>query len=93
MTTNVQNTRPSGNAGDPPVIAPTPVPVLTPTGVSGVAVYDRDVDAPIDSARPVGVLDDDPIPVETRATGSILTWIIGAIVAIVLVYLLIQFIF
>jgi len=93
MTTNTQNTRPSGTAGDPPVIVPTPGPVLTPTGASGVAVYDRDVDAPIDSARPVGVVGEDPIPVETRSSGSILTWIIGAIVAIVLLYLLIQFIF
>jgi len=93
MTTNVQGTQPQGTAGDPPVIEPTAVPVLTPTGVSGVAVYDRDADAPIDSARPVGVVGDDPIPAETRATGSVLTWIIGAIVAIVLAYLLFQFIF
>ena len=93
MTTNTQNTRPKGTAGDSSVIEPTPVPVVTPTGVGGVAVYDRDVDAPVDSARPVGVVGDDPIPAETRATGSILTWIIGAIVAIVLLYLLIQFIF
>jgi len=93
MTTNTQNTRPQGTAGDSPVIEPTPVPVVTPTGVGGVAVYDRDVDAPVDSARPTGVVGDDRIPVETRATGSVLTWIIGAIVAIVIVYLLIQFIF
>jgi len=93
MTTNVPNPRPVGSAGDPPVVDPTPTPVLTPTGASGVAVYDQDVDAPIDSARPVGVVGDDRIPVETRATGSVLTWIIGAIVAIVIVYLLIQFIF
>jgi len=93
MTTNVPNPRPVGTTGDSTVTDPTPVPVVTPTGVGGVAVYDRDVDAPIDSARPVGVVGDDRIPVETRATGSVLTWIIGAIVAIVIVYLLIQFIF
>jgi DNA mismatch repair protein MutH len=93
MTTNVQSPRPLDTAGDPPLNEPTAVPVLTPTGVSGVAVYDRDVDAPIDSARPVGVVGDDRIPVETRATGSILTWIIVAIVAIALAYFLIQFIF
>jgi len=93
MTTNVQSPQPLGTAGDPPGIESTPVPVLTTTGDSGVAVYDRDVDAPVDSARPVGVVGADPIPVEARATGSILTWIIGAIVAIVLAYLLIQFIF
>jgi len=89
----MQNARPVGTAGDSPEIDPTPVPVLTPTGVGGVAVYDQDVNSPVDSARPVGAVGENPIPAETRATSSVLTWIIGAIVAIVLAYLLIQFIF
>jgi type VI protein secretion system component VasF len=43
--------------------------------------------------RPAGSLHTDPVPVETRPTGSILTWIIGAIVLIVLAYFLLQMLF
>lgn len=97
MTSNVQSTRPIGAPGDPPVtepgIEPTPVPVVTPTGVSGVAVYDRYEDEKVDASRPSAVLGQERVPVETQSTGSILTWIIGAIILIVLAYFLFQFIF
>jgi hypothetical protein len=76
------------------VVETTPTPVVTPAGVGGVAVYDRDVDRALDPAlRPAGSIHTDPVPVETRPTGSILTWIIGAIVLIVLAYFLLQMLF
>jgi hypothetical protein len=94
MTTNVQGTRPTSRPGDPTPVEPTPTPVVTPTGVGGVAVYDRDVDrAANPSLRPSTSMANDPVPVETRTTGSILGWIIGAIVLIVLAYFLLQIIF
>jgi hypothetical protein len=92
MTTNVQGTRPTNRPGDSTVVDPTPA--VTTTGVGGVAVYDRDVDGTTNpSLRPSASLVDDRVPVETRPTGSILSWIIGAIVLIVLAYFLLQFIF
>jgi hypothetical protein len=93
MTTNVQSPQPLDTVGDPPVIEPTPVPVITPTGVSNVAVYDRYEDEKVGVSQPSPVLGHERVPVETQSTGSVLTWIIGAIVAIVLAYFLIQFIF
>jgi len=94
MTTNVQGTRPSSRPGDPTVAETTPTPVVTPAGVGGVAVYDREVDGTTNpSLRPTGSIHSDPVPVETRTTGSILSWIIGAIVLIVLAYFILQILF
>jgi hypothetical protein len=76
------------------VVDANPTPVVTPTGVGGVAVYDRDVDGTSNpSLRPSASMVEDPMPVETRSTGSILSWIIGAIVLIVLAYFLLQILF
>jgi hypothetical protein len=94
MTSNVPGTRPTNRAGETTVADPTPTPVVTPTGVGGVAVYDQDVDRTTDPAlRRRDTMTADPVPAETRSTGSILSWIIGAIVLIVLVYFLMQMIF
>jgi hypothetical protein len=76
------------------VVEATPTPVVTSTGVGGVAVYDRDVDGTSNpSLRPSTSLVDDRGPIETRSSGSILTWIIGAVILIVLAYFLLQIIF
>jgi hypothetical protein len=73
---------------------PTPTPVATTTGVGGVAVFDRDVDGtPNSTLRPSASIVDDRAPLETRSSGSTLSWIIGAIVLIVLAYFLLQMIF
>jgi hypothetical protein len=94
MTTNVQGTRPTNRSGDPTVADPTPTPVVTTTGVGGVAVFDRDVDGtPNSTLRPSASIVDDRAPLETRSSGSTLSWIIGAIVLIVLAYFLLQMIF
>jgi len=94
MATNVQGTRPSTRAGDPAGVETTPTPVVTPAGVGGVAVYDRDVDTTTNtSLRPSASMVDDRTPAEVRSSGSILTWIIGAVVLIALVYFLLQFVF
>jgi hypothetical protein len=92
MTTNVQGTRPTNRTGDSTVVDPTPA--VTPTGVGGVAVYDREVEGTTNpSLRPSASLVDDRAPVETRSSGSMLGWIIGAIILIVLAYFLLQMIF
>jgi hypothetical protein len=64
------------------------------TGVGGVEVFDNDGDVATDSSlRSSAALREDRAPVETRSGGSMLTWIISAIVLIVLVYFLLQMIF
>jgi len=88
MTTNAQGSRPSSRPGDPTQVDTIPTPVVAPTGVGGVAVYDRDVDA-----RPSASMVDDRVPVTTSSSGSILTWVISAVVLIILVYFLLQFVF
>jgi hypothetical protein len=91
MTSNIQGTR-NTRPGEPTVVDPTPV--VTPTGVGGVAVYDRNPDGTVNSTlRPSSPLADDRLPAETRASGSIMSWIIGAIVLVILAYFLLQFIF
>jgi len=94
MTTNVQGSRPVNRPGEPNVNETTPMPVVTPTGIGSVAVYDREVD-PRDNRtlRPGASISSDPVPVETRSTGSILSWIIGAIVLIIVAYFILQMIF
>jgi hypothetical protein len=94
MATNVQGTRPSSRQGDPAGVETTPTPVVTPTGVGGVAVYDREGDTTHNSTlRPSASMVDDRTPAEVRSSGSILTWIISAVVLIVLIYFLLQFVF
>lgn len=83
MATNVQ---------DPRTTVPTVEPV--PTANGGVAVYDRPADGTTNSTlRSTGTLPADPAPLETRSSMSLFTWIIGAIVLIVLAYFLLQMIF
>jgi hypothetical protein len=94
MTTNVQSTRTSRPSSDRAGVETTPTPVVTSTGVGGVAVYDRDVDTTHNSTLHTSTsIVDDPAPVETSSSGSILTWVISAIVLILLVYFLLQFVF
>lgn len=96
MTTNVPGTQPSPHRDDTTVVeggpGVTPTPVVTPTGVGGVAVYDQNVDHTVDPARRTS-LAGDPLPVEARSTGSVMSWIIGAIVLILLAYFMLQVIF
>jgi len=94
MATNVQGTRPSSRPSDQPTVLETAnTPVVTPTGVGGVAVYDQDVDGTNPSHRPSASMVDDRGPVEVRSNGSVLTWIISAVVLIILAYFLLQLIF
>jgi len=91
MTTNIQGTRPTTLADDRPVVEPIPTPVVVPTSAGGVAVYDRPGDGTTSpSMHPSASLLEDPAPVETRSGMSIFTWIISAIVLIVLAYFLLQ---
>jgi hypothetical protein len=94
MATNVQSTRPTSRSNDPIGVETTPTPVVTPTGVGGVAVYDRDVNTTTNpSLRPSTTMVDDLPPAEVRSSGSLLTWVISAVVLILLVYFLLQFVF
>jgi hypothetical protein len=98
MATNTQGTRQSNRPGDPTAVEQTPTPVVTQTGVGSVAVYDQDTDndhttSSTMSNRPSATLADDRAPMETRSSGSSMSWIIGAIVLIILAYFLLQIIF
>ena len=94
MATNTQNTPPSKRSGELAEVEPTPTPVIASTGVGGVAVYDRDVDPNRNSTlNTSSSMVDDPAPVGTSSSGSMLGWIIGAIVLILLVYFLLQLVF
>jgi hypothetical protein len=94
MTTNVAGTQPVDGPGEPEVVEEVVTPVVSPAGVGSVAVYDRNVDGTPDPAlRPSATTTGEPVPVDTRSSGSILTWIIGAVVLIVLAYFLLQMLF
>jgi cobalamin biosynthesis Mg chelatase CobN len=87
MATDAKNTRPL----DEPVRADTtPSPLVTPSGVNGVAVYDQGSDA---ATKTSDSMRQDPAPVETRSGGSMIAWIIGIIILVLLVYFLWQFVF
>jgi len=95
MTMNTKGGQPSSRPGDTTVVEPTPS--LSPTGVGGVAVYDTDT-ATNPNSRPSAIFADDHLadsssPVEARSGSSMVTWIISAIVLIVLAYFLLQLIF
>jgi hypothetical protein len=94
MATNIQGTRQTSRSNDRPEVDTTPL--VTPTAAGGVAVYDRDADTtthPSLHASPSATLAEDLPPAEVRSGGSLLTWIISAIVLILLVYFLLQFVF
>lgn len=97
MTTNLSGTRPTTPPADripervpERVVEPTPTPVVTATGIGGVAVYDHQADRLTDPAAPVPGT---RIPAEARSTNSVLNWVLGAIVLIVVAYFLWQIIF
>jgi len=82
----------AANVQDPRTTVPTVEPV--PTANGGVAVYDRPADGTTNSTlRSTPALRADPAPVEARSGMSLFTWIIGAIILIVLAYFLLQMIF
>jgi len=94
MATNVQGTRPTTNPDGHTVVEATPTSAINTTGIGSVAVYDSDGDRVADtSARPAASLRSDPIPATTGSSGSVIGWIIGAIVLIVLAYFLLQLLF
>jgi hypothetical protein len=99
MATNAPGTQPTGESNDPSRTGTTPVSpgVTTPNvgTVGSVGVYDQDVDGNNASSvrRTPTSLADDSAPIETRSGGPSFTWIIGAIVLILLIYFLWQWIF
>jgi len=95
MATNATGTRrevrSDGTVGVEPT--PTSTSVTNPTGVDGVAVYDQEPDTTGRSVRPSSSMFEDPAPVTTRSTGSVIAWIIGLIILVVLIYFLWQMFF
>jgi hypothetical protein len=93
MATNVQGTRTTTHPDGQTVVETTPTSAVNTTGIGGVAVYDQDGDRVADTtARPAN-MHSDPIPATTGSSGSVIGWIIGAIVLIVLAYFLMQMLF
>lgn len=99
MATNPQGTRSTTRTGEPTVADTT---TATPVGTAGnVAVFDNDGDRTANPSMHTSTtrvdgttkIVDDRVPVETRSGGSVLSWIIGAIVLIVLAYFLFQILF
>jgi hypothetical protein len=69
-------------------------PVFRSTGVGGVEVFDSDVeDTTNPSLRRSASMVDERDPIRDETAGSPLNWILSAIVAIVLIYFLLQWIF
>jgi len=94
MTTNIQEAPPTKRPDQPVGIEPTPTAVANSTGVSGVAVYDRGPDRELDpSMHPSASMLDDAAPVRTQSTGSIIAWIIGMVVLIIIAYFVLQMLF
>jgi len=93
MATDAQGTRPVSRADESVRVEPTPTSAANPSGVDGVAVYDRGPDgATSSSMHSMDSLRQDPAPVETRSSNT-LAWIIGIVVLVILVYFLWQFLF
>jgi hypothetical protein len=96
MTTNTQGA-PQTKRTDQPVgiePTPTPTPVANPTGVSGVAVYDRDPDRESDSSMrsSASMLNDAP-PARSQSSGSTIAWIIGIVLLLIIAYFVLQMFF
>jgi hypothetical protein len=98
MATNLQNT-PNARQNNRPGDAQTDTVTtsgMNSTGVGSVAVFDQDADGTTTSTstmRPSASMVDDRSPAEVRTGGSMVSWIIGAIVLIVLAYFLLQMLF
>jgi len=94
MATDMQSTRPVARPDEPAKVEPTPTPVVTPSGVNGVAVYDRGPDgATSPSVYPSESRVQDPARVTTRSGSFMIAWIIGIVILVILAYFLWQFLF
>jgi len=95
MATNATGTRREVGSDGAVGVEPTSTStsVTNPTGVEGVAVYDREPDTTSGSVRPSGSMFEDPAPATTRSTGSVIAWIIGLVILVVLIYFLWQMFF
>lgn len=93
MATNTPGTRTTTRQDDRLTNAET-TNTQVGTGVEGVAVYDNDDNTTTTSTtRPSATMTDERAPTGTSSGGSMIGWIIGAIVLIALIYFLLQMIF
>lgn len=103
MTTNVPGRRSTNRSDETVRVEPTPTPVTNPSGVNGVAVYDRGSDQPVSSTMnssavnpSVSTLEDSTLstsPSTSSSTGTMIAWIIGIVILILVVYFLWQMYF
>jgi len=99
MTTNVPGRRSTNRSDEPVRVEPTPTPVTNPSGVNGVAVYDRGPDQPVNSTMNSSVVNpsvsrvEDSTPSTSSSTGTMIAWVIGIVILILVVYFLWQMYF
>jgi hypothetical protein len=95
MATNIQGTRTSTRPSDRATGVETEdTTVVRSTGIGGVEVFDSNVEETTNpSLRRSASLVDEREPIRDETSGSPLNWILSAIVAIVLIYFLLQWIF
>jgi hypothetical protein len=93
MTTNVPGTR--ATTDESVVAGPksTTASTTNPTGVSGVAVYDQGPDKSTAPSADSSVSVFDSAPPKSQSSGSVMAWVIGIVVLIILAYFLLQFLF
>lgn len=96
MATDIRGTRTS-TRDRATAVETEDMPVVRSTGVGGVEVFDSDVEETTNPSlrRSASMVDEREIIRDepTEPTGSSLNWILSAIVAIVLIYFLLQWIF
>jgi len=97
MTTNASGKRPANRQDEPVRVETTPTPTTNPSGVGGVAVYDQGPDRPAGSTgnpsmstSPSRSTMDDSAPATSMSTGTVISWIIGIVVLILVIYFLWQ---
>jgi hypothetical protein len=85
MTTNIQEAPPTKRPDQPVGIESTPIPV---------AVFDQGPDKELDpSISPSASMLDDAPPVKSQSSGSMIAWIIGFVLLIIIAYFVLQMFF
>jgi len=99
MTTNVPGRRSTNRSDESVRVEPTPTPVTNPSGVNGVAVYDRGPDQPVNSTTNSSAVNpsvstlEDSTPSTSSSTGTVIAWIIGIVILVLVIYFLWQMYF
>jgi len=100
MTTNASGKRPTNRQDEPVRVETTPTSTANSSGVGGVAVYDQGPDRSATSTgnssmstNPSMSTIDNSAPGTSMSTGTLVGWIIGLVVLIIIAYFLWQMFF